>query len=221
MFKDVTREIPICYTIMLGGSQPYLKDAIEPIFSNLKPAIESQGWEQSSEEMETQPALFVDRELKAHGTIVTTLVYGAVFFVASWAGNKVLDQFFTEKLQEISNKVASVLLKKFNLNSNKIIEVRHIVWYKDIELAIVLRMKIKNENQIKENSNALIQAHRNASSWFEANGKQAPVHCYIIKDGKSNIEPLLYQSIQEMDDIEGCANFEKRVKEFRAKSKKT
>ena len=220
MSKDEIKETPIQYTIMLGGSQPYLKDAIETIYSNLQPVIESQGWEQSSEEMETQPALFVDRELKAHGTIVTSLVYGAIF-IASWAGNKVLDQFFTDELQKISNKVASILLKRFNLKAHKLIEVRHIVWYKDIELAVVIRMKVNNEKQIKENSNALIQAHRNASSWFKANGKQAPVHCYIIENGKSNIEPILYQSIQEMDDIEGRANFEKRVKEFREKNNKT
>jgi hypothetical protein len=85
-----------------------------------------------------------------------------------------------------------------------------------MELGVILRLRAK-EKDINKYENTLLQAHRNASAWVNANGKQAPIHAYLIENGKCNLEPMLYHSLEQMDEIVAKENSKRIIKKFLVK----
>jgi len=207
------------YTLLIGGRNPLFREAIDHVCGDFNSIFEDEGWEQNKQRLESHPALYIDPHPKADAG-VAALIVGVAVFVAGWASEKILDQFFEKKLRDGVSNLINAILKKCDLNENQSIEFRHIVWYEDLELAVIIQLMVSNEDQLRENEQVLLQAHRNASSWVESHGKKSPVHSYVIESGKCNLEPALYNSLSEIDSIEANVSHEQLLKEFRIKSNK-
>jgi hypothetical protein len=209
----------IRYTLLLGGRNPFFRNAIDPLHELFKPTLVDEGWEIiDGDDVDAVPALHISRQITADATVVATLVVGVIVFISSWAGEKILDRFFEKKLQKAVNNLLSKIDRGSNFSEDQVIEYQHVVWYEDIELGVVLRLRVKNSDTEKYND-ALLQAHRCASSWINSQGRQAPIHAYIIEDGKCNLEPKLYQSLQHMEDEERRENRRRIVSEFKLKGR--
>lgn len=206
---------PIEYTMLMQGSKDYFEKSIDPLFSHYKPLFDEQGWVQSSEKMKCSKALFIDTKTSNSATgFLANFVLGSVIFVAGWSSTKLLDHFFKEKLLSKTNDLAKLLQKTFDLKKDKSIEIRHVVWFEDIDLAIVIRLLLSEDSKGHDNSNLLLQAHRSSIDWINNYGKGAPVHSYLIINGSCNLEPAFYQSIHDMDKSEGSLKLEKKIKKF-------
>jgi len=53
---------------------------------------------------------------------------------------------------------------------------------------------------------------------FINNGKSSPLHSYLIQNGSCNLEPVLYNSLREMDSKEGMKKIKKKQKQFQVSS---
>ena len=202
------------YTMLMQGSKNYFEKSVDPLFNHYTPLFEELEWVQSSSKMKCSKALFIDKKISNNAAgFLANFVLGTVIFVAGWSSTKLLDHFFKDKLLNKTDELSKHLQEIFNLEKDKSIEIRHVVWFEDTDLTIVIRL-IVNGNQQENNKKLLLQAHKNSIDWINNHGKNAPVHSYLVKNGYCNLEPILYESLYEMDAKEGGKKLKKRIKKF-------
>lgn len=188
----------ITYTYFIGGQNPYMRAAIDAIGSELDPVLANTDWEESSEPMKSNKALYLNTRPTMDAGIVSGVAIGLCLFIGGWAGNKLLDEIYEEKLREPLFRLLGEAFRKANLPPNKRLEYQHVVTFEDIGLTILVRLLLNHENEIPESLNQMTHVHKLATEWIEKKGKGAPIHCYVISDGKCNVEPLFYSSLEEV-----------------------
>ncbi|MCL4758156.1 MAG: hypothetical protein KJZ96_07385 [Rhodocyclaceae bacterium] len=188
----------VTYTYFLSGQSPYMRVAIDAIGSELDPVLVDTDWHESSEPMKSNKALHLDSRPTMDAGIASGLIVGLSLFVGGWAGNKLLDEIYEEKLRGPLLRLLSKIFQKAMLPSCKRIEYQHVVTLNDIGLTVLVRLLLSNEKEIPESLDRLAYVHKLASDWIEKNGKCAPIHCYVIADGRCNVEPNLYNSLAEI-----------------------
>jgi hypothetical protein len=188
----------VTYTYFLSGQNPYMRAAIDAIGSELDPVLANTDWQESSEPMKSNKALYLDTRPTMDAGIASGLIVGLCLFVGGWAGNKLLDEIYEEKLREPLLRLLRKTFQKANLPPNKRFEYQHVVTFNDIGLTILVRLLLNHEKEIPESLGQLVHVHKLASDWIEKNGKGAPIHCYVVADGKCNVEPKFYNSLAEL-----------------------
>lgn len=188
----------ITYTYFVGGQNPYMRAAIDAIGSELDPVLANTDWKESSEAMKTNKALYLNTRPTMDAGIVSGVAIGLCLFVGGWAGNKLLDEIYENKLREPLSRLLGAAFRKTNLPPNKRLEYQHVVTFEDIGLTILVRLLLNHENEVPESLNQMTHVHKLASDWIEKKGKGAPIHCYVVSDGKCNVEPLFYNSLEEV-----------------------
>jgi hypothetical protein len=188
----------VTYTYFLVGQNPYMRAAIDAIGSELDPVLANTDWQESSEPMKSNKALYLDTRPTMDAGIASGLVVGLCLFVGGWAGNKLLDEIYEEKLREPLLRLLRKTIQKANLPPNKRLEYQHVVTFNDLGLTILVRLLLNHEKEIPESLGQLVCVHNLASDWIEKNGKGAPIHCYVVADGKCNVEPYFYNSLAEI-----------------------
>lgn len=82
--------------------------------------------------------------------------------------------------------------------AGKAIELRDIVYLEDIDTVVVVRTRVSKENA-GQVAQLFLQAHRVAHTYLEQHGRGAPVHCHTIEEGRIDIEPQLYMSLDQLN----------------------
>jgi hypothetical protein len=188
----------IKYTFFVGGQNPFLRVGIDTIAEEIEPLFEATDWEYSKELMKNNQSLYIDTRPTADAGTVSGVVIGVCLFVGAWVGEKLLDEFYEAKLRPRLVQLLSKILRKSNFPPGKGLEYQQLVTFEDLGLTVIIRLLLKQENEIEESLNLLLHTHKLAADWIEKNGKKAPIHCYIVENGKSNIEPLFYSSLEEI-----------------------
>lgn len=188
----------IKYTFYVGGDYPFFRVSIEAFGEEIEPLFEATDWEYSRDLMKNNQALYIDTRPKADVGTVSAVVIGISLFVAAWAGQKVLDEFYELKLRPNLFRLLSKIFRRSNFPQGKRLEYQQLVTFEDLELTVIIRLLLKEEKEIEESLNLLLPIHKCAAEWIEKNGKKAPIHCYVVENGKSNIEPLFYKSLAEI-----------------------
>ena len=148
--------------------------------------------------MNNYQSLYMDTRPKADAGTVSGVVIGISLFVSAWAGKKVLDEFYEIKLRPKLVQLFSRILRKSDFPQGKGLEYQQLVTFEDLGLTVVIRLLLNKENEIEESPNLLLSIHKLAADWIDKNGKKAPIHCYVVENGKSNIKPLFYSSLGEI-----------------------
>lgn len=185
----------VTYTYIVAGQSQSMRAAIDAIDSELDPVLVNTDWQESSEPIKSNKALHLDTRPTAG--IGSGLIVGLCLFVGGWAGNKLLDEIY-EKLREPLLRLLSKIFQKAKLPSNTRLEYQHVVTFNDIGVTVLIRLLLTQENEIRESLGQLVHVHELASDWIEKNGKGAPIHCYVVANGKCNVEPQFYNSLAEV-----------------------
>ncbi|MEW8053271.1 MAG: hypothetical protein AB2809_23190 [Candidatus Thiodiazotropha sp.] len=188
----------VTYTYFVAGQNPFMRAAIDAIGSELDPVLANTDWQESSEPMKSNKALHLDTRPTMDAGMVSGLVIGLCLFVGGWAGNKLLDEIYQEKLREPLLRLLREAFKNAKLPSNKRLEYQHVVTFNDIGVTILIRLLLDHEDEISESLEQMTHVHKLASEWIEKNGKGAPIHCYVVADSKCNVEPQFYNSLEEV-----------------------
>ena len=188
----------IKYTFYVGGQNPFLRIGIDIFGEEIKPLFDASNWEYSRDLMKNKQTLYIDTRPTADAGTISGVVFGVSLFVSAWTGGKILDEFYDSKLRPAIVQLLSKMFKRSKFPQGKGIEYQQLVTFEDLGLTVVIRLLLKDENEIEESLKLFLPVHRSAAEWIEENGRKAPIHCYIVENGKSNIEPLFYGSLEEI-----------------------
>ena len=186
------------YMFGLEGQQHFLRaaiDALEPI----ERALKDSDWEESPEFFKNNPTLYKHQAPTALSGI--EIVGGLAFFTATCFGKKVFDEFYDRLLKRPVGACIDTLLEKINFQGNKLLEFRDVVYFEDLDVAVVVRVLTKTQGA-KVIDEQLLEAHRLAHAYLSKNGKKAPIHCHRVVEGKVDPEPQLFISIESMRNEE-------------------
>lgn len=186
------------YILGLEGQQHFLRaaiDALEP----LEQALKEGDWEESPESFKNNPTLYTYQRPTAISGI--EIVGGLALFTATYFGTKVFDEFYDRLLKRPVGKCIDTLLEKLNIQDDKLLEFRDVVYFEDLDVAIVVRILTKTQGAGMIDAQ-LLEAHRLAHEYLFKNGKKAPIHCHRIVEGKVDPEPQFYISIESMRNEE-------------------
>ena len=186
------------YMFGLEGQQHFLRaaiDALEPI----ERALEEDDWEESPESFKSNPTLYKRQAPTAISGI--EIVRGLAFFTATCFGKKVFDEFYDRLLKRPVGACIDTLLEKTSIQGNKLLEFRDVVYFEDMDVAVVVRILTRTQGATIIDEQ-LLEAHRLAHEYLLKNGKKAPIHCHRVVEGKVDPEPQLFISIESMRNEE-------------------
>ena len=186
------------YMFGLEGQQHFMRaaiDALEP----LEHSLQENGWEESPESFKNNPTLYTHQRPTALSGI--DIVGGFAIFTATCFGKKVFDEFYDRLWKRPVGKCIDTLLEKINIQGQKLLEFRDVVYFQDLDVAIVVRILTKTQGAEIIDAQ-LLEVHRLAHEYLSKNGKKAPIHCHRVVEGKVDPEPQFYMSIESMRNEE-------------------
>ncbi len=186
------------YMFGLEGQQHFHYAAIEAIES-IERALIDGDWEESPEYFKDNPTLYKQQAPTALSGI--EIVGGLAFFTATCFGKKVFDEFYERLLKRPVGACIDTLLEKINFQGNKLLEFRDVVYFEDLDVAIVVRILTRTQGA-KVIDKQLLEAHSLAHTYLSKNGKKAPIHCHRVVEGKVDPEPKFFISIESMRNEE-------------------
>ncbi len=190
----------IKFTYFIGGQASFMKAGLDALGTELEPVLDATGWENTPDPLDSDIALKIDTRPTMDVGVISGLVIGLFIFVANWAGGKALDEFYDLKLKRPLGNFLKKAFHKAKLPNSKCLEYQHLVNIDDQGLSVLIRLMINSEAEIENSIDLLLQTHKNANQWINDNGKKARIHCYVIQGGNCNLEPMLYNSLS---DIQG------------------
>ena len=189
------------YTFAIEGQTHFMRiaiDALEPFEASLL----ASGWEEATKYFTANPVLYK----KPRPTALSGLeIVGAIVaFTATCFATKVFDEFYERLLKRPVGACVDAVLEKLSIPGSKLLEFRDVVYFEDIDVAVVVR--ILTEKPGEQNINAqLLEAHRVAHEYLSKNGRKAPIHCHRVLNGKIDAEPTFFISIEHLQDADKAA----------------
>lgn len=153
-------------------------------------------WQENPAYFEGIPHLRQNKNVRALG--LPEIIGGFTIFVASCFAKKVFDELYDRTLKRPIGEFLDRLFVKDSPVADKLLELRDVVYFEDIDTVVVVRATI-SQSDGRNIAPLLLEAHRIAHNHIEQHGRRAPVHCHSIKDGRIDIEPRLYISLEQLD----------------------
>jgi len=184
------------YSLGLAGQLHFLKAAIEAQKESIESFYEIPDWEYANEYFDNLPTLHINKKLTA---IAGTTAVGVVFaFIGTCFAKKIFDEFYNRTLNRPIGKYIDLILAKMQLQENKYIEYRDIIYLQDLNVTIAIRVLV-DPKKTDDINHQLSEAIRLAYSYLEKNGRKAPIHSHLIIDGKVKPDPEFYISIKHLE----------------------
>ncbi len=145
----------------------------------------------------------------AWGLVLTGVV---TLYVAKQVGKyieKALDEGYDVILKPRIRKMWQGLDKMLigaNQKNKKAIVLS--VWYEELNVLVTVAAVGSTFDDIIVQLDRMHQIHTNALTWIAARGVSAPVHHYLLLDGKFNSEPLLFERADEIIKRMSSGTFE-------------
>jgi hypothetical protein len=186
------------YTFELAGQQHFMRaaiDALEP----LDRALKEGDWEESPESFNNNPTLYIPQRPTALSGI--EIVGSLALFTATCFGKKVFDEFYDRLWKRPVGECIDTILEKLNIQGHKLLEFRDVVYFEDLDVAIVVRILTKTRGAEIIDAQ-LLEVHCLAHEYLSKNGRKAPIHCHRVVEGKVDPMPQFYISIESMRNEE-------------------
>jgi hypothetical protein len=183
----------IAYCLAIEGNSQLIRTILEASAGTLDEFFDQPEWKQDSALPMRVPQLSPDVSVRNLGLL--EVAGGITMFILSCFGKKIFDEIYDRTLKR---PLAPLLDKLFSSSiylNGKTIELRDVIYLEDIDTVVIVRA-IVNEKTVNEVVPLFLMAHRVAHAYIEAHGRQAPVHCHIIENGKVSIEPELFLSVK-------------------------
>jgi hypothetical protein len=134
------------------------------------------------------------------------LVAGVTLYVARKAG-KVAGKYFEKALDEGYDVVLKPRIRKLWKGLDKMLigaNKKHdkaflvSIWYEELNVLVTVAVIGATFDDIIGQLDLMHQVHTNALTWIASHGVSAPVHHYLLQDGKVNAEPLFFEREEEV-----------------------
>jgi len=185
----------IGYSIVSVGNSRFFRALAIPFASDME--LLAKGTELSYEPVPDDEVFAVDTRQKAIGT-ETAVAVGIVLFVGSWFAKKILDEIYDIKLKPIIRNVIQkadeiVISGARKRGLSFVVGIHH----QDKQTLVLVVLKTKEKNELLGNLETIRNVHAAARQNVEQSKYDAPLHLYVIEDGKVNVEPIQLRSMQE------------------------
>lgn len=185
------------YSFGIEGNAYFMRAAAEAQEEVMEPFFEGAGWEYAPHFFRNLPALKQQHRPMAFGGLE---IFGTfVVFIGSCFAKKIFDEVYDRTLKRPIAAQLDKFFSKAQVPKGKLLEYRDVVYLQDIELAVVIRTLI-DQNDTKTVERDLLNGHRTAYAYVEANGKKAPIHCHTVLNGQVSPEPLLFDSLAQIKE---------------------
>jgi hypothetical protein len=184
------------YCFGSNGSARFFRAVADSLDDSLAGFYADPNWVEDRAYFEETALLQQDRAIKALGIGEVVGVFS--IFVAGYFGKKFLDEIYERTLKRPIGQFLDRLLSPSSLIAEKKVEIRDVVYLKDIDVVVVVRAAVERRD-IPNIASLFLQAHRVANVYLESNGRCAPVHCHEISNGTVNIEPTLFLSVEHLN----------------------
>lgn len=183
------------YTFALEGNSRFISEVTTIRENLLEPLLEGEEWEYSSMSFQTIPSLRLDLRPKAFGGL--EVAGTVILFLGTCFAKKVFDEFYDRLLKRPVGVMVDTIIKNVKLPDHAYLEYRDIVYFEDIDTSVVIRLLLKTTEGIDIDS-LLLEGHKAAHQYLEAHGKKAQIHCHKIVDGKLDIHPAFFTSLDHI-----------------------
>jgi hypothetical protein len=188
--------LPASYCFGTLGSARFMRAVADAIEDSQIFIYDTQHWSEDREFFEGVVHLEQDRAIKAMPMGEMVGVFSS--FMAGYASKKFLDEVYDRTLKRPLGKFLDRLLGPGSPVENKKVEIRDVVYLKDIDTVVVVRAVVEKQNAAQV-AGLFLQGHRVANAFLAARGRCAPVHCHVISDGAVSIEPALYLTLEHLN----------------------
>lgn len=183
------------YTFGHEGQSYFLRPALEIQGAVVEPFFEDDGWHYDRDYFSRVPALSQSRQPTALGGLE---VAGIVMcFIGTCFGKKIFDEVYERTLKRPIGAQLDKLLATVVIPAGKTVEYRDIIYLEDIDLVVVIRA-VATKDRGAAIQQEVMQAHRIAHGYIEQHGRKAPIHCHKIVDGRVDIVPELFSTLEEI-----------------------
>ncbi|GAB4057398.1 hypothetical protein [Uliginosibacterium sediminicola] len=183
------------YSFAAEGQSHFFRVLADVEEEILEPFFNTDGWKYSREYFETIPAFYQNKQLTALGGL--EIVGTVMCFIGTCFAKKIFDDFYEKTLKRPVGAQIDRLMNALSIPDGKTVEYRDVVHLKDIDLVVVVRATMKKDCG-EAIQRQIMQAHRIAYDYIKNNGRKAPIHCHRIIDGKIDIEPEFFSSLEEI-----------------------
>ncbi len=123
--------------------------------------------------------------------------FGIFLFFSTAVVEEELSEFYRSSVRPSLLNFYSQMMQKSK--KEILFEYRNMILYNEFDVMIVVRLRTKNYKEFEEKINMMTEIHSRALIWLRKNGKQGPIHEYLIEDDKVNILPNIFQNLKEID----------------------
>lgn len=187
---------PTSYCFSSSGNARFFRAVADSLDDSLGGFYDDASWAEDHACFKEVVHLQQDRAVKALGVGELAGVFSV--FVAGYFGKKFLDEVYDRTLKRPIGQFLDRLLAPGSPIEGKKVEIRDVVYLKDIDTVVVIRAVVERED-VPQTASLFLQAHRVANAFLESHGRCAPVHCHEISNGAVSIDPVLYLTLEHLN----------------------
>lgn len=177
----------IVFTYVCEGNSQFYSSVAEALDETLEEFHESEGWKNDPSYFRSLAA--IPNEGRYYANYVGEIFGAFSIFVVSCFAKKIFDELYERTAKR---PVGAFLDRLLSRTEGKAIEIQNVIYLEDIDVWVVICAVVK-EGEAETTEKLFLQAHRIAHAYLQVNGRRAAVHCHTIRDGRIDIEPVLYQ----------------------------
>lgn len=186
------------YTFYFDGPSHILGASIDPMEKNIVKLIDSYNWSYNNNIIKDYSVFYFNTTPTASFKAVKIFAFGIVLTVANWALDKSLDELYDLKVREAIVDYYDETLNNVPSGKDFVFEYRNMVFYKEYNTLVIIRMRSKSPKEFEQMFEFLIDIHKMALRYLKENGQKAPIHDYILENNHVNIEPNLFNTLDDM-----------------------
>jgi hypothetical protein len=143
--------------------------------------------------------LIANSTLEVEGKASSPFVCPRAFvgFIGTCFAKKIFDEVYERTLKRPIGAFLDSFFQNAKVPTAKVVEYRDIIYFEDIDLAVVIRA-IATKETTRDLQTQVMHAHRIAHAFIETHGRRAPIHCHKIVDGRVASKPELFQTLEEL-----------------------
>ena len=183
----------IAYCLGIEGNARFIRALLDASAGTLDDFFDHPEWKQDSTLPTRVPHLHPDVTVRNIGLL--EVAGGLSIFILSCFGKKIFDEVYERTIKRPLAPLLDRLFSPASALHKKTIELRDVIYLEDIDTVVVVRAVV-DEQTVNEVVPLFLGAHSVAHAYIEAHGRQAPVHCHTIENGRVSIEPELFLSVK-------------------------
>ncbi|MEZ9293640.1 hypothetical protein [Vibrio parahaemolyticus] len=186
------------YSYFTAGSSQQLRELIDCLDYSFEPVFKENNIKDDSLPFKVLPQMAIETRARMDASFVLGATVGVCFFIASWAGNKVLDECYDTYIKPGFKSLTHKLRLSEKFANEEKLDFYAVANFNDLDCAVVVRLTSDLVMESEAQNLLIKETLKSASSYIKQYGAKGKVHYYHINSGKVNVEPMLRSSIKEI-----------------------